>query len=51
MHFYASDAIVIQSIVGEKLAQGPYVASAGFEPARLLTEGTESHHLATTIHD
>lgn len=48
MHFYASDAIVIQSIVGEK---GPYVASAGFEPARLLTEGTESHHLATTIHD
>ena len=34
-----ADAIVMQSIVGEELAQGNYVA--GFEPATLQTEGTE----------
>ena len=38
-----TDAIVMQSIVDEELAQGPYVADrAGFEPATLWTEGDES---------
>ena len=38
-----ADAMVLQSIVGEELAQGPYVAArVGFEPATLLrTQGTE----------
>ena len=40
-----ADAIALQSIVGEKLVQGPHVvAMAGFEPATLLTEGTEPYH-------
>ena len=38
-----ADAMVLQSIVGEKLAQGPCVAArrAGFEPATLRTQGTD----------
>ena len=38
-----ADAIVMQSIVGEELAQGPYVAArVGFEPATLRTKDDES---------
>src|SRR6218665_2377688 len=47
MHFHASaahaDAIIIQSIVGEELAQGPYVAArVGFQLATLRIKGDES---------
>src|SRR6218665_3057988 len=38
---------VIQTITSEGLAQGPYVAASGFEPATFRTEGTEHHQLAT----
>ena len=35
-----ADAIVMQSIVGEELVQGPHVAArAGFEPATFRTKG------------
>ena len=38
-------AIVMQSIVGEELAQGPnVVARAGFKPAIFRTQGIEPHH-------
>ena len=38
-----ADEIIMQSIVNEELAQGPYVATrAGFEPATLRTKGDES---------
>ena len=37
------DAIVMQNIVGEELAQGPYVTiKARFEPATLWTKSDES---------
>ena len=37
-----TDAILMQSIVDEELAQGLYAAArAGFEPATLRTEGTD----------
>jgi len=42
-------AIVMQSIAGEELAQGPYVAAGGgFERASLRTQSTE---LNITTHD
>ena len=42
MHFHASDAIVMQSIVDEQLVQGLYVAArAGSEPATFKMQGTE----------
>jgi len=38
-----ADAIVMQSIVGEELAQSPYVAArAGFESTTPQTKGDES---------
>ena len=38
-----ADAIVMQSIVGEELAQGLYIAArVGFEPATLRMKGDES---------
>ena len=37
-----TDAMVLQSIVIEEVAQGPYLAArAGFEPATLRTQRTE----------
>ena len=40
-----ADAIVMQSIVGEELPQGPYlVARVGFEPATLRTADIEPYH-------
>ena len=37
-----TDAMVLQSILGEELAQGRYVAArAGFEPVTLQMHGTE----------
>ena len=39
--FGGAPAIVMQSIVGKELAQGPYVAvRVGFEPATLRTKST-----------
>ena len=36
---------IIQAIMNEGLAQGPYVAArGGIEPATFLTEGTDNHH-------
>ena len=40
LHASAAQVIVMQSIVGEELAQGPYVA-ARIEPATLQTKGDE----------
>ena len=42
---------VIQAIMGEGLAQGPYVvARGGVEPTSFDTEGTDDLHLTNNAH-
>ena len=40
---------VVQATTIEGLAQGPYVAASGIEPATFRTEGTDNHQSAPCL--